>query len=67
MAKIDSIDVEVNCSLSVSRETAECCLKLVEIFLNSNEYFRIAFAQNDDGTQSLSLVDYEGWVGDEQI
>lgn len=61
------VDLEVNCSLSVSRETAECCLKLVEIFVNSNKMFRVTVAVNDDGTQSLSLVDYEGWVGDEQI
>lgn len=66
MAK-NSVDIEVNCNLSVSRETAECCLKLVEIFVNSNNLFGVTVAVNDDGTQSLSLVDYEGWTGDEQI
>lgn len=66
MAK-NSVDIEVNCNLSVSRETAECCLKLVEIFLNSSKCFGVTVEVNDDGTQSLSLVDYEGWTGDEQI
>lgn len=65
MAK-SSVDIEVNCNLSVSRETAECCLKLVEMFLNSNKLFGVTVERND-GTVSLSLVDYEGWAGDEQI
>lgn len=60
MAK-NSVDIEVNCNLSVSRETAECCLKLVEMFVNNNARFGIMATDKGDGTQSLILVDYEGW------
>lgn len=51
-------EIEVECKLSVSRDTAECCLKLVEIFLNANSNFGIRDKDNDDGTLSLKLIDY---------
>ena len=59
MAK-NGIDVEVKCRMSVDRGTAEGCLKLVEMFLNENRQFGIGTVENDDGTRSLYLVDYEG-------
>lgn len=33
--KIDEITVKVNATLSVDQQTAEACLKLVEIYINS--------------------------------
>ena len=51
-------EIEVECKLSVSRDTAECALKLVEIFLNANSNFGIRDKDNDDGTLSLKLIDY---------
>ena len=57
MAK-NGIDVEVKCRMSVDRMTAECCLKLVEMFLNENRQFGIEAGENADGTRSLCLVDH---------
>ena len=46
--------------MSVSRDTAEGALKLVEMFINANSNFGIHDAENDDGTVSFYLVDYSG-------
>ena len=56
------LTVEVECRLTVSRDTAETCLKMVEMFINANKGFGIHDAENDDGTLSLYLVYY----GDER-
>lgn len=53
----NSIDVAVNCDLTVSRETAEVCLKLIEYFINTNKNFFLHDASNDDGTISLYLIE----------
>ena len=53
-------EIEVECKLSVSRDTAEGALKLVEMFINANSNFVIHDAENDDGTVSFFLVDYSG-------
>jgi len=60
MKSIESIAVTINCKMSVDRQTAEGCLKLVEMFLNDNANFSIMSVDNDDGTESLYLVDAEG-------
>ena len=44
------LTVEVECRLTVSRDTAETCLKMVEMFINANKGFGIHDAENDDGT-----------------
>lgn len=56
--KPTGITVDVNCRLCVSRDTAETCLKLVEMFINSNSSFGIHDVENDDGSITFSLVDY---------
>ena len=53
----NSVDVAVNCDLTVSRETAEVCLKLIEYFINTNKRFFLHDASNDDGTISLYLIE----------
>lgn len=57
--KPTGITVDVNCRLCVSKDTAETCLKLVEMFINSNSGFGIHDVENDDGTVSFYLVDYD--------
>ena len=57
--KQSAITVDVDCRLCVSRDTAETCLKLVEMFINSNGSFGIHDVENDDGTVSFYLVDYD--------
>lgn len=52
-------EIDVECNLSVSMDTAECALKLVEIFLNANSNFGIRDKDNEDGTLSLRLIDYD--------
>ena len=56
--KNSEITVAVNCKLSVSRDTAEGALKLVEMFLNSNSDYKLMQGENDDGTTRLYLVSY---------
>lgn len=34
MAKLGDVTVNINCNISVSRETAETCLKLVQSYVN---------------------------------
>lgn len=34
MAKLNDVTVSINCNISVSRETAETCLKLVQSYVN---------------------------------
>lgn len=34
--KIDEINVEVNAEVRISDETVNCCLKLIQIYLNDN-------------------------------
>ena len=53
----NSITVDVNCNLSVSRETAEGCMKLLELFLSANQQFRVHEDRDDDGKVMLSLFD----------
>lgn len=42
MAKFEDITVDVKAKLNIDRETAELCLKLVEIYVNSNNIDVIA-------------------------
>ena len=52
-----SIAVDVNCNLSVSRDTAEACLKLVEFYINSNEDCMLRTIKNENGRLELYLID----------
>ena len=54
-----SIAVDVNCNLSVSRDTAEACLKLVEFYINSNEDCMLRTIKNENGRLELYLIDTE--------
>lgn len=49
--------VDIDCKLSVSRDTAECCLKLVEMFVNANKQFGVVSFDKDDGSKVFCLVD----------
>lgn len=57
--KAQELTVNVNCDLTVSKETAETCLKLVELYVNSHENLNVFGKRNDDG--SVSLYFKEGW------
>lgn len=57
--KLQELAVNVNCDLTVSKETAEACLKLVELFVNSQNNLDVYGHRNDDG--SLSLFFKESW------
>ncbi len=52
------ITVDIDCRLTVSRETAETCLKLLETFINTHKGFGIRDTENEDGTVSFVLMDY---------
>ena len=56
------LTVEVECRLTVSKDTTETCLKMVEMFINANKGFGIHDMENDDGTVTFYLVNY----GDER-
>jgi hypothetical protein len=55
----DSITVEVKAKLDVPRNTAEACLKLVEMYINNNPGIDIVSKKNEDGTETLRF-DSEG-------
>lgn len=57
MARISSVTVDVNCNLSVSRDTAEACLKLVEFYLNSNKDYMLRTVEDENGKLNLYLID----------
>lgn len=56
MAKVEEMTVEVKTKLDVSRNTAEACLKLVEIYCNNNNV-DILGRKNEDGTETFSFDD----------
>lgn len=47
------LTVNVNCDLTVTKETAETCLKLVELFVNSHNGLDVCGNRNDDGSVSF--------------
>lgn len=47
------LTVNVNCGLTVTKETAETCLKLVELFVNSHKGLDVYGNRNDDGSVSF--------------
>lgn len=50
MAKIDELTFSVNVKLSVSDDTVETCLRLIEMWLNEDETRAIrGGARNDNG------------------
>ena len=53
--KIDRCTLELDCKLNVSRDTAETCLKLIEIFLNENGNLDIVQDTRVDGTVALNF------------
>lgn len=56
--KIDELTVEVKCGITIDQSTAEACLKLVEIYLNSNPRTIIQSTKNKDDTHSFCFVDF---------
>lgn len=56
--KAEEITVEAKAKLDVSRNTAEACLKLVEIYCNNNNV-DILGRKNEDGTETFSFDDEE--------
>ena len=57
--KPQELAINVKCDLTVTKETAETCLKLVELYVNSRKNLNVFGKRNDDG--SLSLYFKEGW------
>ena len=57
--KQQELTVNVSCDLTVTKETAETCLKLVELYVNSHKNLNVFRKRNDDG--SVSLYFKEGW------
>lgn len=57
--KPQDLTINVNCDLTVTKETAETCLKLVELYVNSHENLNVCGKRNDD--ESVSLYFKEGW------
>lgn len=55
MAMVDSLTVNVKAKLDVDRNTAEGCLKLVEIFLNNHNDLVVQGTKNEDGTESYTF------------
>lgn len=51
--KSQELTVNVNCDLTVTKETAETCLKLVELFVNSHENLNVCGNRKVDGSVSL--------------
>lgn len=60
--KPQELTVNVNCDLTVTKETAETCLKLVELFVNSHEGLNVCGTRNDDGSVSLY---FKKWLEEE--
>lgn len=54
--KAEELTVKVSCDLTVSRETAEACMKLLEIYCNAHKTV-VCAATAKDGTTTLSLYD----------
>lgn len=51
-----SIAVDIDCNLNVSRDTAEACLKLVELYMNSNEDCFLATERDENGKLKMHLI-----------
>lgn len=57
MAKISDITVEIK--PTVSEDTALICLRLVELFLNSNSRYWLDYSQEEDGKVHLFFASRE--------
>lgn len=55
MAKIEDITVEVKCNLTVDDETAMRCLRILEIWQDSNRDKIIIGERKADGSTSFSI------------
>lgn len=53
--KVSDITIDVNCNLSISTETAEACLRLLELYVNSNRNIVIVCNKSEDGRQTFSF------------
>lgn len=53
----DTIPITIEIKPRVSRDTAELCVKVLEIFLNENNKFFVDVKKHDDGTNSYSLIE----------
>ena len=58
MGKYDSITVNVGCKIEVSDQTAEHCLKLLEIWQENNpdKYIDIMKAKTEEGFKTLFTI-----------
>ena len=52
MAKLDGINVDINAKLTVDNRTAEACLRLVEIYINTAP-FKLVSKWNENGETEL--------------
>ena len=59
MDSIGEVTINVDCKLNVTDDTAETCLKLVEIYLNNNDHLFIDKGKRDDGSIVLQFVNKE--------
>jgi hypothetical protein len=55
MAKIEDITVEVKCNLTVDDKTAMRCLRILEIWQDSNRDKMIICERKADGSTSFSI------------
>ena len=53
--KANEVTIEVKANLSISKETAETCLKLVEMYINQNSVCIIG-NKMDDGTTKFEFL-----------
>ena len=49
--KMDEVTVEVKAKLDVDKNTAEACLKMVEVYVNNNKDIVLNCARKNDGTE----------------
>ena len=58
MKEIDSLAVKIGCKIEVSDQTAEHCLKLLEIWQENNpdKYIDIMKAKTEEGFKTLFTI-----------
>lgn len=53
------IAIKVNCSLTVDKNTANACLRLVQIYLNANSNIKLIQRQAETGETELEYEPFE--------
>lgn len=53
--KVSDFTIDVNCNLTIGTDTAEACLRLLELYVNSNRNIAIVCNKTEDGKQTFSF------------